>query len=421
MKTSLARFSVLAGIALSSPALAQKSEAEFALNQSIKREGEGAARLAANASELLPPKAKWADLTDWSGGEAITPELAQGRPVLVLTWTAWAPASQKLVRRVAKLAEANKDLLVVAVHSKDNFDAATKWVTENNVKIRIAREADGSFIKALASDQAPDIYLIDRAGNLRYADIESESLDAAVAELVAETKEVAASKPAERTAQYKQWLEDRDRSQTTGNQIRPGQAIKVPFEKPDAGQYEKALWIEKNKAEFIQGANDMQLQALPFNFEHVHWFTEKPDTNGKIVIVDFWATWASSSKLTAHLLDEMQRTFRSDLQIIGITGLTESRATVQRWMNANKTEPAHCYDNQEKIIKAINLNTIPMVAILSTDGIVRWQGNPLTPGFRQIVESTINQDPGVAARRKAEREFIRKSDEAAKGNAAKGN
>lgn len=412
----------VAGLALCSPALAQKSEAEFVLNPSIAREGTGDARLAMNASELKPLAAKWSDLTEWTGGSALTADATKDKPVLIVTWTAWAPASQNLIKRVAKLAADNKDLVVVAVHTKDRYELATKWLTDNGMKILAARDGNGAFRKALMSDQDPDVYLIDRSGSLRYADIESESLEAAVAELVGETKEVALSQPSERTRQYKNWLTERAKTSVVGTSIRPGERRKVEFEKPDAGLYEKALWVEKNKSENIQGATDIQGQSLPFGFDGVTWFNAegntKPNTDGKVTVVDFWATWCGPCKRSMPLIEEMQKTFRDDLVVIGITGLSERRVDVQRWMNANKTDYVHCFDNQEKIIKSINLNAIPMVMVLSSDGTVRWQGNPLQPAFRQIVEMTIAQDPGVAARRKAEAEQKRKDDEAAKAAAA---
>jgi hypothetical protein len=51
----------------------------------------------------------------------------------------------------------------------------------------------------------------------------------------------------------------------------------------------------------------------------------------------------------------------------------------------------------------MQVNALPTVFVISTDGIVRWQGSPLSPEFRRVVDKVLEVDPGVKARRDAER------------------
>lgn len=58
-------------------------------------------------------------------------------------------------------------------------------------------------------------------------------------------------------------------------------------------------------------------------------------------------------------------------------------------------------DPDKKMDLAINVKGIPHVLIISTDGIVRWQGFPFSseePLTADIVKQIIDADPGVAAR-----------------------
>jgi hypothetical protein len=45
------------------------------------------------------------------------------------------------------------------------------------------------------------------------------------------------------------------------------------------------------------------------------------------------------------------------------------------------------------------VQAIPHVAVLSTDGVIRWQGNPNDPAFVRVVEQVIRVDPKLVARR----------------------
>jgi hypothetical protein len=50
--------------------------------------------------------------------------------------------------------------------------------------------------------------------------------------------------------------------------------------------------------------------------------------------------------------------------------------------------------------------TNPAVAIVSSDGVVRWWGRAGEPDFRTALDVVLTVDPGVRARRAADRQFI---------------
>jgi len=409
---------VAAGLA--TPALA--GSGTFVLDaDTVRREGTGEARVRLNKMELEPADLKWANLSDWAGGDALTPDALKGRPVLIITSTGWAPASQGVVRRAAQLGANNKDLVVVVIQTKDRLELATKWLKDQNITVLSARDADGKFRASLGSDQDPDIFVIDRAGQMRFADVESESLTAAVDFVTRESIEIAQAKPAEARRLEADFTAAQNRTRVAGDAIRPGQFgnVAVEFKAPDGGLYGSALWPAKNKQENIQGSNDVQGQQLPFTTEHMFWFNGAPkNTNGKVMVYDYWATWCYPCKRSMPLLEEMAQTFRDELEVIGIMGVNEGRPEIQRWMNANKVTYSHGFDNGEKSIKALSVTAIPTIVVVSSDGVVRWQGNPLQPFFRDIVRQVIEVDPGVKARRDAIRDLRRKGDAAAREQSA---
>jgi hypothetical protein len=106
-------------------------------------------------------------------------------------------------------------------------------------------------------------------------------------------------------------------------------------------------------------------------------------------------------------LDSLQNSNMKDLVIIGMSGAPagsykEDAALVKQYLRGHKSAYFHANDLRRSVSSAIGVQGIPHVVVMSTDGIIRWQGNPLDPKFRKTVEEVIAADPGVKARRAAE-------------------
>jgi len=55
------------------------------------------------------------------------------------------------------------------------------------------------------------------------------------------------------------------------------------------------------------------------------WLTEKPETDGKFVVIEFWRTWCGACKRMTPLMNSLQKKFGDELVVIGITGETEEQ------------------------------------------------------------------------------------------------
>lgn len=77
-------------------------------------------------------------------------------------------------------------LVVIGVHTTNGGDKMAAFVAEQKIDYPVAIDVDDQTTKAFAVDSYPDYYLIDRAGNLRVADLKNDALDAAIATLLAE-------------------------------------------------------------------------------------------------------------------------------------------------------------------------------------------------------------------------------------------
>lgn len=389
--------------------------AEPAEGPTIRYEGRGDRRDRLDAMQGTPfDQSLWMKLSDWTGGSAraLTPENTKGKVVLLVTWSSGYKTSYEGLKAAQSVGTKHKDspdLIVVGVHGRDGFDRAAQVMSEQGGTFMYAHDKDNAVRTALAADVDPDFFLIDRAGRLRYVDIATSSVPAAVDQLLAETPEQAASASAPTSRDGAPDASSSGSSAKAGAEGLIGltkTAGGVTFSLPEAKAYESASWPTANKGR-ISAAN-FQGKKLPATLGDETWLDGLPDTAGKIVVVDFWATWCPPCRKAMPDLDKLYNDLKSDVVVLGISDERES--TVKNFLRKGKHSYPQGIDPSNKVASALQVQGIPHVIVLSTDGVVRWQGNPAAEmsSLRAAVNAAIKADPGVQARREAEAAANRK-------------
>ena len=64
------------------------------------------------------------------------------------------------------------------------------------------------------------------------------------------------------------------------------------------------------------------------------WLTEKPNTEGKFILIDFWATWCGPCIKAIPDLNNYHSEFKDDLVVIGISD--EPKKTVKKFKKTKK-------------------------------------------------------------------------------------
>jgi cytochrome c biogenesis protein CcmG, thiol:disulfide interchange protein DsbE len=120
---------------------------------------------------------------------------------------------------------------------------------------------------------------------------------------------------------------------------------------------------------------------------------ESVDTRGKVLLIDFWATWCGPCREVIPELNEFQKKYKDKLLVIGISD--EQPEVVKKFMGSTMMEYSIGIDRKKRMSKAIGIKGIPHVLIISPDGIVRWQGfpgnddDPLTEKIvKQIIDAS---------------------------------
>lgn len=180
---------------------------------------------------------------------------------------------------------------------------------------------------------------------------------------------------------------------TKGEPVADGDLPKV-----DSALYTQAKWPEHNSGQGLY-ANDFQGQKLPAPLGKETWLSEKTTLEGKVLVLDFWATWCGPCRAAAPKLEALQDANKDELVVVAIAGQSEDEQTVRSYLKKHEESVVNLFDADQTVFKKFESKGIPLVVVISTDGVIRWIGNPHDKHFKPAVEQVLREDPMLKARK----------------------
>lgn len=156
-------------------------------------------------------------------------------------------------------------------------------------------------------------------------------------------------------------------------------------EKPKSDSPAPAWPAHKQKRLFAK--NDFRGKQAP-KFAVERWIGEEPKRDGKVVLIDFWATWCAPCRALIPELNELQSKFKDDLVVVGVSD--ESYDKVKAFMDKTKVSYPMAIDTKAAMKNALAVDGIPHVMVIDSTGVVRWQGFPQS-GEDKLTEAVLKQ------------------------------
>ncbi|MBZ0173140.1 MAG: TlpA family protein disulfide reductase [Phycisphaerales bacterium] len=425
----------------------------------VVREGLGERRETLDEMELTQfDQSLWSGLTDWINSGPITPSAIEGKVVLIYTWSGFLPTAIRPISVVNRLADryGQRGLIVVGVHNDEGWEDAARTAERRRVTFPIARDAGNAFRAALHVDQDPDFYLIDRSGRVRYADIETASVERAVTELIDESVRDAQTLLDRMAAAEADAEVERRRSLRLRSQIKLADMPWPDFVPPGEEAYKKAGWPELDTGDDSRSrrGRDKPTGTARINLDsELTWFPRKPEhTDGRVILVYLFnpksiTENASDGKTIVDMfrwMDQLQVAHARDLLVVGAMIRPEAEERRRRRDDdEDAMKPEEIDENFRKMMEIPVIHSrvsdfsgslvtsrltpnngegrsrgrgntffFPYHILVSSDGVVRWHGYVNASPTRYAeweaaLDTMLRVDPGLAARHAAEEAYIK--------------
>ncbi len=119
-----------------------------------------------------------------------------------------------------------------------------------------------------------------------------------------------------------------------------------------------------------------------------------PERSGKIVLVDFWASWCAPCKESFPFYSRLQQEYAArGVVIIGV-GVDETAPAFAAFLKKLNPGFAAVHDREQKLVRAVTVPTMPTSYLLDRAGRVRaihdgYRGAATERAVRQEIETLL--------------------------------
>jgi thiol-disulfide isomerase/thioredoxin len=282
-----------------------------------------------------------------------------GKVVVVQSWTNFSGNGRlavKTVDRAVANSSSPDDVVLLTIHTPQGHTAAAKYIKKKNINHPVLIDSTGIACNSFGFYKHPTNIVVDKNGAVQHIGLGAKGLTSAIDDLLCK--------------EFDPETKPKTFAPSTEKEAKPA---KYPKHSKKIGR-----------------ANDMQGKNAP-SFHVEEWVANEIEVADRVHVVEFWATWCPPCRKSIPHLNELAKQFVEDVCFVGVTA--ENKSKVESFMKETPMKYGVAIDTQKTMQNAIRCKAIPLALVISSDGIVRWQGNPayLTNG---IIQQVLSADRG---------------------------
>ena len=145
---------------------------------------------------------------------------------------------------------------------------------------------------------------------------------------------------------------------------------------------------EENVSLAGRKAADFELKSL--DGEHV----DLASFRGKVVVLDFWATWCGPCRQELPIVDKLRQEFGEQVQFLGIN--EEENGTVKGFLHRNPYGITVLMDAKRSVNRIYGVHSIPTLVVIDKDGVIRqhFVGGRTEADLREAIAAVVRAPGG---------------------------
>lgn len=116
---------------------------------------------------------------------------------------------------------------------------------------------------------------------------------------------------------------------------------------------------------------------------------------GKVVVLDFWATWCGPCRRELPVVDKLRAEFGNNVQFLGVND--EDSGTVKGFLRKNGYGITVLMDSKHSVNRTYGVRAIPTLFVIDRAGVIRQHfiGGREAPELRQAIEAVLRAPNGT--------------------------